>query len=122
MSNLKPWIISLSALAVLGGALALGVAANEGSLPAQTSIGDIDVGGLTQPAAVAKVSAGLTAPPQIAVSAGEHHWLLDAGKLGYRVDVERSVAAAFAETQTRSLIEKVKDLAGQSPAQHPEWP
>ena len=116
MSNLKPWIISFSALGVLGGALALGVAANEGSLPAQTSVGDIDVSGLDQVAAVAKLRAGLTRAPQIDVSAGERHWLLSADKLGYAVDVERSVAAAFTEAQNRSLVEKIEDLAGQSPA------
>ncbi|WP_293911841.1 VanW family protein [Deinococcus sp.] len=113
---MKPWIISLAALGVLGGALALGVAANEGSLPAQTSVGDIDVSGLDQVAAVAKVRAGLARSPQIDVSAGPRHWLLSADKLGYAVDAERSVAAAFTEAHNRSLVEKVEDLAGQSPA------
>jgi vancomycin resistance protein YoaR len=114
LRNWKPWIISFSALGVLGGALALGVAANEGTLPPQTSVGDFDVSGLDQLGAVSKIRAGVATLPQIDVSAGERHWRLDAGKLGYTVDIESSVAAAFAEAENRTLVEKVEDLAGQS--------
>ena len=145
MSNVNAWIIGGSATLVLGGALALGVAVNEGRLPAQTQVGGVDVGGLNQDEAAARVQAG----PQIAHHPGElggsglesrqpprptrpptpvtttaaapdasaRNWTLDAGKLGYSADVNGSVAAAFSDADQRNLIEKVQDLAGQRRAQ-----
>jgi len=145
MSNVKAWIIGGSAIAILGGALALGVAVNEGRLPAQTQVGGVDVGGLSQSEAAAKVQAALKSPTiRVSLAAADlkasspatttpatdnpaintvtstpsaRSWTLDAGKLGYSADVSGSVAAAFSDADQRNLIEKVQDLAGQRSAQ-----
>ncbi len=114
---LKAWIIGTAAVAVLGGALALGVAVNEGKLPSQTSIGGIDVSGLSQTEALSKVHSALAAPAQIRIKAAEQSWTLSADKLGYQVDVSSSVAAAFSAVQERTLVQKMQDLAGQTAAQ-----
>ncbi|AWN24585.1 hypothetical protein DKM44_09070 [Deinococcus irradiatisoli] len=115
---MKPWIIGCSAAAILGGALALGVAVNDEKLPPQTQVGSVDVSGLSQSEAVNKVKAAAAAAPQMTVKAADKSWTLGADKLGYQIDAEGSVAAAFDDAQNRSLLEKVQDLAGQSGERH----
>ncbi|TSA86738.1 hypothetical protein FNU79_05975 [Deinococcus detaillensis] len=127
MSNVKAWIIGCSAVAVLGGALALGVAVNEGRLPTGTSVNGVDVSGLNQTEALAKVKATIKVP-QVSVKAPSNSaasssaasqvsapqsWTLSADKLGYQVDANSSVAAAFSDAENRNLVQKVQDLAGQ---------
>ncbi|AZI41592.1 hypothetical protein EHF33_01490 [Deinococcus psychrotolerans] len=127
MSNVKAWIIGCSAVAVLGGALALGVAVNEGRLPTGTSVNGVDVSGLNQTEALAKVKATIKVP-QVSVKAPSNSaasssaasqvsapqsWTLSAEKLGYQVDANSSVAAAFSDAENRNLVQKVQDLAGQ---------
>ena len=114
--NAKPWIIGLCAVALLGGALALGVAVSEDKLPPGTHVDGVDVGGLSQPEALAKIVAA-EKMPQITVQAADQRWTMSADQLGYLVDSEQSVAAAFSDAQDRSLIEKLQDLAGQGKAQ-----
>ena len=114
--NAKPWIIGLSTVALLGGALALGVAVSEDRLPPGTQIGNVDVGGLGQSEALAKVVAAAPTP-QMTVRAADKSWQVSADQLGYSVDAQSSVADAFSNAQNRSLLQKVQDLAGQGQAQ-----
>ncbi|WP_420597081.1 VanW family protein [Deinococcus sp.] len=115
--NVKPLLIGLSSVAVLGGALALGVATNADKLPPQTQVGGVDVGGLDRVAALAKVQAQTQTPPQIKVQASDQNWTISADQLGYQMDAAESMASAFADARERSLVEKVQDLVGQRQAQ-----
>jgi vancomycin resistance protein YoaR len=114
---MKLWVTGLSAATVLGGALALGVAAqDDGKLAPGLRVAGLPVGGLTQAQALAALESRTT-PPDLTVTAGTRRWTVGAGTLGWQADTRASVAAAARATAERSLWQKARGLIGQAPVQ-----
>lgn len=133
---MKPWIIGLSSVAVLGGALALALSGNTDTLPQKVMVGGVEIGGLTQEAALDKVKAAFKVP-QITVKVVDptpapadpatptdsaaavpapQVWTLSADKLGYKNDAEQVVTQAFSDAQNLDLLSRLKNLVGQGEA------
>lgn len=109
-------LLGLSAAALLGGALAMGVAAQSSVLAPGLSVGGVPVGGLSAAAAAEAVRAAHPVP-QVEVRAGERTWKLSAAKLGYRVNVDAGVSAAVQASEARTWWERARSVIGQSTAQ-----
>lgn len=105
-------LLGLSAAALLGGALAVGVAAQSSVLAPGLSVGGVPVGGLSPEAATAAVRAAHPTP-QLEVRAGGKSWKLSAAKLGYQVDVERGLRAAERASEARDWLERARAVIGQ---------
>lgn len=103
----------VTALALLGGALAVGVAAqSDGTLAPGLRVAGLDVGGLTREQAMAALSERLTVP-SVAVSVAEKSWNVPADRLGWRADTAASVAAAEQASRDRSWLERLEGMVGQ---------
>ncbi len=110
--------MGISAAVLLGGALAVGVAAGAGDrLAPGLTVAGVDVGGLTREQALAALGGRAAAAPQVTVTAGEHTWTLEADQLGWHADARTSVAAAERATAERTLVQRVKDVIGQEQPQ-----
>ncbi|WP_029477834.1 VanW family protein [Deinococcus frigens] len=115
---MKFWLMGVSAVALLGGALAMGVAANaDDRLAPGLSVAGVDVGGLTRAQALAAIGERTAATPQVTVRAGNQSWTLGADQLGWYADAETSVAAAARATAARTFLERVKGVIGQQQQQ-----
>ncbi|MVN86022.1 hypothetical protein GO986_04515 [Deinococcus sp. HMF7620] len=115
---MKRWVAGLTAATLLGGALAVGVAAQPGvTLAPGLSIAGLEVGGLTTEAARTALAAQAAAP-QVQVRAGTNVWTVGAERLGWRADLEGSLRQAQEATAARSLLQKVQALVGQAPRQN----
>ncbi|MBB5235281.1 VanW family protein [Deinococcus budaensis] len=115
---MKLWGVGLSAAALLGGALAMGLATEGGDrLAPGLRVAGVDVGGLSQDQALAALSARAATPPRVTVQAGERRWTVEASRLGWQADARASLEAARRATQNRSLVQRVRGLVGQAPVQ-----
>ncbi|MFD1731006.1 peptidoglycan binding domain-containing protein [Deinococcus malanensis] len=115
---MKVWVAGVAAVALLGGALALGAASQPtGKLAPGLRVAGVEVGGLTREQAIAALGARSVTPPEVTVSAGSNTWTVGADLLGWRADTETSVAAAEKATAERGMVERVQDLLGQSSMQ-----
>ncbi|MFC4637464.1 VanW family protein [Deinococcus hohokamensis] len=115
---MKVWVAGIAAVALLGGALAVGAASQpSGKLAPGLSVAGVNVGGLTRQEALAALEGRGLTPPQIRVSAGQKTWTVGADTLGWHADAGASVAAAEKATAERGLLGRVQDLLGQSAAQ-----
>ncbi|GMA14440.1 hypothetical protein E5F05_09510 [Deinococcus metallilatus] len=115
---MKVWVTGLSAAALLGGALALGVAAqDDGKLAPGLRVAGVAVGGLTRAEALAALQSHLPTPPQVTVTAGPRAWTLEAGRLGWQADAGASVDAALRATAERGLLERLQGRLGQATGQ-----
>ncbi|MFC4426079.1 VanW family protein [Deinococcus navajonensis] len=115
---MKVWVAGTAAVALLGGALAVGAASQpSGKLAPGLSVAGVDVGGLTRQEALAALEGRRSTPPQVVVSAGQKTWTVGADTLGWHADPEASVAAAEKATAERGLVGRVQDLLGQSAEQ-----
>lgn len=109
--------MGVSAAALLGGALAVGVAASSGEkLAPGLSVAGVDVGGLTRDQAIAALGERAAAP-QVTVRAGDQTWTLGADQLGWHADAGSSVAAAERVSAARTLMQRVQGLLGQAQPQ-----
>ncbi|WP_188901522.1 VanW family protein [Deinococcus aerophilus] len=116
---MKFWVGGISALALLGGALAVGaVAGSDDQLAPGFRVGGVDVGGLTRAQALAAVSGQTLRAPQVTVVAGHHRWTVEAGALGWHADAEASVAAAERATAERTALQRLRGLVGQEQPQN----
>jgi lipoprotein-anchoring transpeptidase ErfK/SrfK len=117
----KALVISLLALAVLVGSGAAALhrydASHEGEIAEGTTIGGIDVGGLSEQEARAKVRQELSArleQPVILVHRGQE-FELDAAYLRVRTDADALVDAAVAESREGNFLERsFRDLTGRA--------
>ncbi|WP_168733411.1 VanW family protein [Deinococcus sp. Arct2-2] len=115
---MKVWVIGVSAAALLGGALAMGVATqNNGTLAAGLRVAGINVGGMTSEQALEALGTRAATAPQVTVTAGGQSWTVGAETLGWRADAQNSIAAAERATRDRSVLERVQAALGQAPAQ-----
>lgn len=106
-------------VALLGGALAMGVAASsDEKLAPGLSVAGVDVGGLTPQQAIAALGERAAAAPQVTVAAGPQTWTLGADQLGWHADAATSVAAAEKVSAARTLVERVKGMVGQEQPQN----
>ncbi|GGO23185.1 hypothetical protein GCM10008949_11170 [Deinococcus humi] len=106
--------MGVSATVLLGGALAMGVAASsDEKLAPGLTVAGVDVGGLTRAQAVAALGERAATAPQVTVRAGDQSWTLAADQLGWHADAETSVAAAEKVSAARTLMERVKGMIGQ---------
>ncbi|MEW6421791.1 MAG: VanW family protein [Deinococcota bacterium] len=111
---MKVWVTGLSAAVLLGGALAMGVAAqDDGKLAPGLHVAGVDVGGLSREEALAALQGHLPAPPQVTVMAGPRSWTVGADTLGWQADPQASVDAALRASAGRNLLERVGALMGQ---------
>ena len=103
-------------------ALFLSAAGTTGTIIQDTTVGGIDIGGLSAAAAAEKVAAASAAALRrsLAVRAGESVIMLSPEAAGFTVDAERSVAAALAPpTPEPSAVRAVWDrIVGQGQAKH----
>ncbi|WP_102126889.1 VanW family protein [Deinococcus planocerae] len=113
----RAWAVGLSAAALLGGALALGVAVGDGGkLAPGLRVAGVDVGGLTrEEAALALKERG--AAPRVTVTAGSRTWTVGADRLGWRADVGASLDAAARAGSERNVFERVRAWIGQARVQ-----
>lgn len=115
---MKVWVIGVSAAALLGGALAMGVATqSNGTLAAGLRIAGVDVGGMTSEQALEALGTRAATAPQVTVTAGGQSWTVGADTLGWRADAQTSIAAAERATQERGVVQRVQAALGQAPAQ-----
>jgi len=115
---MKVWVIGVSAAALLGGALAMGVATqSNGTLAAGLRIAGVDVGGMTSEQALEALGTRAGTAPQVTVTAGGQSWTVGADTLGWRADAKTSIAAAERATQERGVVQRVQAALGQAPAQ-----
>ncbi|EYB68727.1 VanW [Deinococcus phoenicis] len=111
---MKVWVTVLSAAALLGGALAMGVAAqDDGKLAPGLRVAGVDVGGLSREEALAALSSRTAPPPQVTVNVGTRAWTVGADRLGWQADPQASVEAAARASAGRSLLERMQGLVGQ---------
>ena len=112
----KTALLGLGAVGLLGGALALGMSAQADKLAPGLRVGGVDVGGMTPDAALSAVREQAQAKePQIEVQAAGtgKSWTLSAGKLGYQVDPQASLAAARKLSDARPWTERALGVLGQ---------
>ncbi|MDV6375802.1 VanW family protein [Deinococcus arenicola] len=115
---MKFWLMGVSAVALLGGALAMGVAAESGDkLAPGLSVAGVDVGGLTRTQALALLDERAAAAPQVTITADGKTWTLGADQLGWSADARASVTAAERATAARNLGEKLQGMIGQAQPQ-----
>ena len=111
---MKVWIAGVTALALLGGALAMGVASQpNGTLAPGGRVAGGDVGGMTREQAVAALGERAAAAPQVKVTAGDRSWTVGADTLGWRADAQTSLAAAEKLSNERSVLERLQGAIGQ---------
>ncbi|QLG11249.1 VanW family protein [Deinococcus sp. D7000] len=116
---MKFWLMGVTATVLLGGALAMGVAASsDEKLAPGLSVAGVDVGGLTRDQAIAALGERAATPPQVTVTAGKQSWTLGADQLGWHADAETSVAAAEKVSAARTLLERVQGMLGQPQPQN----
>ncbi|QFP77236.1 VanW family protein [Deinococcus sp. AJ005] len=116
---MKFWLVGIPMVALLGGALAMGVAASsDEKLAPGLSVAGVDVGGLTPQQAIAALGERAAAAPQVTVAAGPQTWTLGADQLGWHADAATSVAAAEKVSAARTLVERVKGMVGQEQPQN----
>ncbi|MFC6666468.1 VanW family protein [Deinococcus radiopugnans] len=116
---MKFWLMGVTATVLLGGALAMGVAASsDEKLAPGLSVAGVDVGGLTREQAIAALGERAATPPQVTVTAGKQSWTLGADQLGWHADAETSVAAAEKVSAARTLLERVQGMLGQPQPQN----
>lgn len=115
---MKVWVAGLSAATLLGGALALGLAVQDGGgrLAPGLQLAGVAVGGLTPVQARAALAAQLPAPPRVRVVIGNRAWTVGAERLGWQADVPATVDAAVRATAGRSLWQRMQGWAGQGGA------
>ncbi|WP_034384986.1 VanW family protein [Deinococcus sp. YIM 77859] len=112
---MKVWVTGLSAAALLGGALAMGVAIqDDGKIAPGLRVAGVPVGGLTREEALAALAGRLPPPHPVTVVAGENRWTVSADQLGWRVDPEASVDTALRLSRERTLLQRVRGWAGQA--------
>ncbi|MCD0156402.1 hypothetical protein AMD26_000335 [Deinococcus sp. UR1] len=115
---MKYWVAGITAVALLGGALAMGVATQSSDTIAPgLRIAGVDVGGLTSEQALAALGNRVADAPQVTVSAGKNTWTVSATKLGWRADAETSVQAALKITAERGVLERLQGMVGAAPEQ-----
>ncbi|ACO46662.1 VanW family protein [Deinococcus deserti] len=115
---MKFWVAGVSAVALLGSALALGAASQStGKLAPGLRVAGVDVGGLTREQAIAALGTRSITPPEVIVRAESTTWTVGADVLGWRADAETSIAAAEKITAERGMVDRVQDLLGQSSVQ-----
>lgn len=115
---MRVWATGLSAAVLLGGALAVGVAAQDGGrLAPGLRVAGVEIGGLTRQEALAAVRERRPAPRRVMVTAGTHSWSTSADTLGWRADAEASVDAAARAGRERTLLQRVVRLLGQAEVQ-----
>ncbi|MFK7600831.1 VanW family protein [Deinococcus sp. SM5_A1] len=115
---MKLWLVGIPIVALLGGALAMGVAASsDEKLAPGLSVAGVDVGGLTPQQAMKAIGERAAAAPQVMVTAGPQTWTLGADQLGWHADAGTSVAAAEKVSAARTLVERVKGMIGQEQPQ-----
>ncbi|UQN06710.1 VanW family protein [Deinococcus sp. QL22] len=115
---MKVWVIGVSAAALLGGALAMGVATqSNGTLAAGLRVAGVDVGGMTSQQALEALGTRAVTAPQVTVMAGSQSWTVGAETLGWRADAQTSIAAAERATRERGVLERVQAALGQAPVQ-----
>ncbi|MFB9994139.1 VanW family protein [Deinococcus oregonensis] len=115
---MKVWVIGVSAAALLGGALAMGVATqSNGTLAAGLRVAGVDVGGMTSEQALEALGTQAATAPQVTVTAGGQSWTVGADTLGWRADAKTSIAAAERATRERGMVERVQAALGQAAGQ-----
>ncbi|MCY1702710.1 VanW family protein [Deinococcus sp. SL84] len=109
-----PWLWGTAALtALLGSALALSLGQSGSGLAPGVRIGGVDVGGLSQEEAQARLSRDLPAAPQMTVRAGGKSWQLSAAELGWQRDTAAALEQAQAYTASRGWTQRLQGLTGQ---------
>ncbi|WP_291424281.1 VanW family protein [Deinococcus sp.] len=104
-------------VALLGGALAVGVAGQDnGKLAPGLKVGGVAVGGMT-PEQAATAVAQHNPAPQVTVKAADQSWTVPATTLGWSADVQTPVKAAQQYTAQRTLLERFQGMLGQGKAQ-----
>ena len=112
---MKAWFAGLAAVMLLGGALAMGVAAqSSGKIAPAIKVAGITIGGMTHEQALVALKGKASTPPQINITAGKQNWTLSADKLGWKADAITSVAAAEKFTADRNVLERLQNMVGQS--------
>lgn len=92
----------------------LGVSAQAEKLAPGLKVGDVVVGGMTPAEALRAVEQANTDFPQVKLKVGDQTWTLSAEKLGYRVDTQRSLAAAEKLSRERSFVTQALSMMGQN--------
>lgn len=111
-------LIGLGAALLLGGALALGTNSPTDTLAAGIQVNGTELGGLNREDALKKLLDVQNTAPQIAVRAGSGAWTVPATQLGWSLDTQAELDAAFQASNDRSLIQKVQTMLGQAPVQN----
>ncbi|GHF48366.1 vancomycin resistance protein YoaR [Deinococcus metalli] len=112
------WIAGAVGIALLGGALAVGTAAQPGGpLAPGLHVGGVDVGGMTRDEALAALAERAPAAPQVTVTAGANSWAVAADQLGWHVDAAASLRPAEQATADRGVIDRLQAMLGQARVQ-----
>ena len=112
---MKVWVTGLTAITLLGGAIALGVATGDGGrLAPGLRVAGVSIGGLTREQALAALENVSAAPRQVTVTAGQERWTLSAERLGWRMDPAATVDAAWRLGEARNVVERFQGLLGQA--------
>ncbi|SMB94540.1 VanW family protein [Deinococcus hopiensis] len=115
---MKVWVTGLTAITLLGGALALGVATQDGGkLAPGLRIAGVSVGGLTREEALTATRDVRVPPRQVTVTAGNQRWTLSATRLGWRTDLAATVDAALRAGGDRNVLQRVQGMLGQAEVQ-----
>lgn len=105
------------ALALLGGALAMGVATQDnGALAPGLRVGGVDVGGLTTEQATALLRQK-NPVPQVTVKAGDKTFTVGAETLGWQLDTEAGINAAAKFSTERTVMERIQGAVGRAQTQ-----
>lgn len=107
-----PVALGLSAVVLLGGALALGMGGAADRIAPGIRVGGTDLGGLSRQDAVARLGAQSRPTPQVTVQAGQGRWDVPASRLGWAEDTEAEVDAAIRAGRERNLLQRAQALLG----------
>lgn len=105
-------LIAVLGLALVGGALALNIAVQDGANKLQDGfrVGDVEVGGLSPEEAFAALQKKEENPHQVLVKMANKSWKVSAAKLGWSIDEKASLQPVLEVSQRLNWVDQIKSF------------
>lgn len=103
-------LIAVLGLALVGGALALNIAAQGGGSKLKDGfrVGDVEIGGLSTEEAIAALQQKEENPHQVLVKISNKSWKISAAKLGWSIDEKASLQPVIEVNQSLNWADKIR--------------
>ncbi|WP_370657338.1 VanW family protein [Deinococcus sp. KNUC1210] len=110
-------LVGLGVALLVGSALAFGMNSSTDTIAPGVQVGDTDLSGLNRADALSRLQAAAATVPNVVVRAGTASWTVPASQLGWTIDTQAELDAAFAASSGRSVLQKVESMLGQNETQ-----